>query len=175
MVTVADKARLLPIIGLMIMMLSGSALAQSDSEAGTSDVAEAMPETAPAVVSEPATSAPDTVMTMLTLGVGLFSVIAIIFGCAWLVRRMSGMTGGNTKAIKVVSVMPMGTRERVALLDVGGTQILVGVTPSAIRTLHVFEEPVVTPGDPVSGDFARKLQGMIGKSWGSGVSGKDGR
>ena len=52
-------------------------------------------------------SAPDTVATMLTLGVGLLAVIAIIFGCAWIVRRMSGMTGGNTRAIKVVSVMPM--------------------------------------------------------------------
>lgn len=119
-------------------------------------------------------SAPDTVMTMLSLGVGLLAVIAIIFGCAWIVRRMSGMTGGNTRAMKVVSVLPMGTRERIALIDVGGTQILVGVTPSAIRTLHVFDEPVVTPGEPVSGEFARKLQGMIGKSWGAGASNKEG-
>lgn len=119
-------------------------------------------------------SAPDTVMTMLSLGLGLMAVIAIIFGCAWIVRRMSGMTGGNTRAMKVVSVMPMGTRERVALIDVGGIQILIGVTPQAIRTLHVFDEPVVAPGEPVSGDFARKLQGMIGKSWGSGSANRDG-
>lgn len=120
------------------------------------------------------TSAPDTLVTMLTLGAGLLAVLALIFGCAWIVRRMGGMTGGNTRAIKVVSVMAMGTRERVALIEVGGTQILVGVTPSTIRTLHVFDEPVVSSDDPVSGDFARKLQGMIGKSWGSGSSSKDG-
>ncbi|NMT64717.1 flagellar biosynthetic protein FliO [Marinobacter orientalis] len=119
------------------------------------------------------TSAPDTLITMLTLGVGLLAVLALIFGCAWIVRRMGGMTGGNSRAIKVVSVMAMGTRERVALIEVGGTQILVGVTPSTIRTLHVFDEPVVSAGDPVSGDFARKLQGMIGKSWGSGPSSKE--
>ncbi len=121
-----------------------------------------------------ATSAPDTLVTMLTLGVGLLAVLALIFGCAWIVRRMGGMSGGNTRAIKVVSVMPMGTRERIALIEVGGTQILVGVTPSTIRTLHVFDEPVVSAGEPVSGDFARKLQGMIGKSWGSGSSSKEG-
>ncbi|MEP1213825.1 MAG: flagellar biosynthetic protein FliO [Marinobacter sp.] len=123
--------------------------------------------------AEEVTSAPDTLITMLTLGAGLLAVLALIFGCAWIVRRMGGMTGGNTRAIKVVSVMPMGTRERIALIEVGGTQILVGVTPSTIRTLHVFDEPVVSAGEPVSGDFARKLQGMIGKSWGSGAS-KDG-
>lgn len=120
------------------------------------------------------TSAPDTLVTMLTLGAGLLAVLALIFGCAWIVRRMGGMTGGNSRAIKVVSVMAMGTRERVALIEVGGTQILVGVTPSTIRTLHVFDEPVVSSDDPVAGDFARKLQGMIGKSWGSGSSSKDG-
>ena len=119
------------------------------------------------------TTAPDTLVTMLTLGAGLLAVLALIFGCAWIVRRMGGMTGGTTRAIKVVSVMPMGTRERIALIEVGGAQILVGVTPSTIRTLHVFDEPVVSAGEPVSGDFARKLQGMIGKSWGSGAS-KDG-
>ncbi|MCL7945020.1 flagellar biosynthetic protein FliO [Marinobacter sp. ATCH36] len=120
------------------------------------------------------TSAPDTLVTMLTLGAGLLAVLALIFGCAWIVRRMGGMSGGNTRAIKVVSVMPMGTRERIALIEVGGTQILVGVTPSTIRTLHVFDKPVVSAGEPVSGDFARKLQGMIGKSWSSGSSSKDG-
>ncbi len=89
-------------------------------------------------------SAPDTVATMLTLGVGLLAVIAIIYGCAWIVRRMSGMTGvNNTRAIKVVSVMAIGARERIALIEVGGQQILLGITPSAIRTLHVFDEPVV--------------------------------
>lgn len=124
--------------------------------------------------AQEATSAPDTLITMLTLGAGLLAVLALIFGCAWIVRRMGGMTGGNTRAIKVVSVMPMGTRERIALIEVGGTQILVGVTPSTIRTLHVFDEPVVSAGEPVSGDFARKLQGMIGKSWGSGSSSKEG-
>lgn len=129
-------------------------------------------EKAPA--GEDVVPAPDTLVTMLTLGVGLLAVLALIFGCAWIVRRMGGMSGGNTRAIKVVSVMPMGTRERIALIEVGGTQILVGVTPSTIRTLHVFDEPVVSAGEPVSGDFARKLQGMIGKSWGSGASSKDG-
>ncbi|MDI9245904.1 flagellar biosynthetic protein FliO [Marinobacter sp. CHS3-4] len=130
-------------------------------------------ETAAAAANTAASSgsAPDTLMTMLSLGVGLLAVIAIIFGCAWIVRRMSGMTGGNTRAMKVVSVMPMGTRERIALIEVGDKQILVGVTPQAIRTLHVFDEPVVSASEPVSGDFARKLQGMIGRNWGSGRDG----
>ncbi|MAC21610.1 flagellar biosynthetic protein FliO, partial [Marinobacter sp.] len=44
-------------------------------------------------------------------------------------------------------------------------QILLGITPSTIRTLHVFDQPVVDAGNAGSSDFARKLQSMIGKSW----------
>lgn len=111
----------------------------------------------------PTRSAPDTMVTLLSLGAGLLAVIALIFGCAWIIRRMTGLTGVNNRSMKVVSVMTLGTRERVALVDVAGTQILLGITPSSIRTLHVFDEPVVTPGEGGSSDFAKRLQEMMGK------------
>ncbi len=113
-------------------------------------------------------SAPDTLISMATLGLGLLAVIALIMGCAWLVRRMNGLTGMNSNAMKVVSVMALGTRERIALVDVGGTQILVGITPSSIRTLHVFDEPVVMPGEGGNTDFAKRLKGLMGQHWSAG-------
>lgn len=120
--------------------------------------------------AEPGVSpAPTSLTSLVTVGVGLIAVLAIIFGCAWVVRRMNGLTGVNNQAMKVVAAMALGARERIALIDVGGTQILVGITPSAIRTLHVFEEPVVTPGEGANSDFARRLQGMIGRSWKPGA------
>ncbi|MEX2476129.1 flagellar biosynthetic protein FliO [Marinobacter sp.] len=124
-------------------------------------------------VREEGARAPETMTTLLSLGAGLLAVIAIIYGCAWIIRRMNGMTGVNNQAIKVVSVMALGARERIALIEVGGQQILVGITPSTIRTLQVFEEPVVTPDQTSSSEFARRLQGMIGKSWTSSSSKED--
>ncbi|WP_273205074.1 flagellar biosynthetic protein FliO [Marinobacter subterrani] len=138
------------LFGIALLVLTAPALAQET--AGKSAVA------APA-------RAPDTLGTIVSLGLGLVAVIAVIYGCAWIIRRMNGMTGMNNNAIKVVSVMAIGARERIALIEVGGQQILLGITPSAIRTLHVFDEPVVDPGNANSGDFARRLQSMIGKSW----------
>jgi flagellar protein FliO/FliZ len=122
-------------------------------------------ETARTAAPDSPMRAPDTLGTLLSLGLGLLAVVAVIYGCAWIIRRMNGMTGMNNNAIKVMSVMAIGTRERIALIEVGGQQILLGITPSAIRTLHVFDEPVVEAGVAGSGDFARRLQGMIGKSW----------
>lgn len=118
-----------------------------------------------APAGEAARNAPDTVGTVMSLGLGLLAVVAVFYGCAWLIRRMSGMTGMNNSAIKVVSVLAIGARERIALVEVGGQQILLGITPSTIRTLQVFEEPVVDAANPPSSEFARRLQGMIGKSW----------
>ncbi|RBW50039.1 flagellar biosynthetic protein FliO [Marinobacter sp. F3R11] len=136
--------------------------------AGLSLLFPAMPalaeEASETITGKPG-GAPDTLGTLLSLGLGLVAVIAVIYGCAWIIRRMNGMTGMNNNAIKVVSVMAIGARERIALIEVGGQQILLGITPSAIRTLQVFEEPVVDAGNPNTGDFARRLQSMIGKSW----------
>lgn len=111
-------------------------------------------------------SGPDNLASLLTLGLGLIAVIAIIFVCAWLVKRMNGLSGMNNKAMRIVSVMSVGARERIALIEVGGTQMVVGITPSAIRTLHVFDEPVVQDGQPgADSDFAKRLQAMIGRNW----------
>lgn len=113
----------------------------------------------------------DSLTSLVTLGLGLLAVIAIIFGCAWLVKRMNGLTGMNHQSMKIVAAMALGARERVALIDVGGTQILVGITPSSIRTLHVFDEPVVTPGEGANSEFARRLQGLMSKR-GAGFPGQ---
>ena len=90
--------------------------------------------------------------TILSLGAGLLAVVAIIYGCAWLIRRMGGMTGMNNNAIKVVSVLAIGVVERIALVEVGQQQILLGITPTTIRTLHVFDQPVVDAGNAGSSD-----------------------
>ena len=55
------------------------------------------------------------------------------------------------------------------LIQAGDKQILIGVSPGRINTLHVFEEPVID--SPVQDgaytgaqtEFARKLQGFLGK------------
>ena len=128
------------------------------------------------LAEEPARAAsrgPDTLVSMVSLGFGLLVVIALIFGCAWLVKRMNGLAGVNSQAMKVVSVMALGARERIALIDVAGTQILVGITPTTSRTLHVFDEPVVSPGEAGTGEFARRLQGLLSKAQHKPVSGGD--
>lgn len=113
-----------------------------------------------------AIASPDTTKAMISMVLGLLAVLAIIFICAWLVKRMSGLQGANNSAMRVVSVIAVGPRERIALVDVGGTQVLVGITPQNIRRLHVFDEPVVETGRKGEGDFASRLQAMLARGLG---------
>ncbi|MCK5385550.1 MAG: flagellar biosynthetic protein FliO, partial [Gammaproteobacteria bacterium] len=85
----------------------------------------------------------------------------------WFMRRMGsmgGMTAGNLKVLGGISV---GQRERIVLVQAGDTQLLVGVAPGEIRTLHVMEEPIVNQvtsnqtNTKVSTGFAEKLHAAI--------------
>jgi flagellar protein FliO/FliZ len=122
-------------------------------------------------------AAPQTPGTPHPVGVGglgevafaLIVVLAAIFVVAWIVRRMrlaSSRVGG---AIDVIADVPLGQKERAVLLKVGGTQILLGVAPGRVNTLHVLTEPleltkppVPQPGDP-GNTFRSILMRSLGK------------
>jgi flagellar protein FliO/FliZ len=94
---------------------------------------------------------------------GLFIVIGLIVGMAWFMRRMGNMSAVGAGNLKVVGGVSVGQRERIVLVQAGDTQLLVGVGPGTIRTLHVMDEPIVNVsqgGTPSSG-FAEKLHAAI--------------
>ena len=89
------------------------------------------------------TAVPSGAGAIMQTFIGLAAVLAMIFALAWLSRRLSGGSLGNTKFMKILAVQPLGAREKIILVDVAGTQMMLGVTPGRIATLHVFDEPVM--------------------------------
>ena len=101
---------------------------------------------------------------LLTVVLGLGLVLALIFGCSWFVKRMGGLPSAGGGTIKVLSVLPVGTRERITLVEVGDKQLLLGVTAHQITTLHTFDEPVVNAADlKNNSEFAQKLHQMMSR------------
>ena len=100
---------------------------------------------------------------LVQLGLGMILVVGLIFLMGYLLRRVGPLAPQGGQHIKLVSSLPMGPRDRLLLVDVGGKQLLIGVSPGRINTLHVFDEPVadVTAERGVTGDFAQKLQAML--------------
>lgn len=89
----------------------------------------------------------------------LVLVLLIIFISAWLLRRYGRFPGVAEGNLKVLGALSVGQRERILLLQVGGEQILVGVTTSRISRLHQLEVPVeVKDNVPVSSQFSQRLQ-----------------
>lgn len=81
----------------------------------------------------------------LRMVVSLAAVLALVGGLAWVARKLRN--GGHIKSglIEIVSGVSLGAREKVVLLRVGQEQVLVGVSPSGMRALHVIREPAAGP------------------------------
>lgn len=97
---------------------------------------------------------------------GLAAVLALILGLAWVMRRMGGIPGTAAGSLRILGGLSMGTRERVVLIQVGETQLLIGVAPGRVQTLHVLEQPVQFSehNPPGKGNFAASLNAALRRS-----------
>ncbi len=104
----------------------------------------------------------DTSSAVLNMMLGLFAIVLLIMVIAWAMRRFTHLPGYTGGQIKLTGTLAMGTRERIALVEVGDKAILLGVTPQNINTLYVFDRDEIPEQDARS-DFAAKLQRMLTK------------
>jgi flagellar protein FliO/FliZ len=100
---------------------------------------------------------------LLQLSFGLLVVLAAIVGSAWLLRRYGRLQSGAEGALRIIGGLSMGPRERVVLLQVGTQQLLLGVAPGRIQTLHVLDEPVMDAKSPTPSAFVEKLTAALNK------------
>ncbi len=66
----------------------------------------------------------------------LFLVLAAVALVAWIFRRINLPRRGAGNLLKVVSVVAVGQRERVVLVEINDTWLVVGVAPGQVRALH---------------------------------------
>ena len=83
----------------------------------------------------------------LEVTLALLLVVGLIAALAWVARRMRRL-GGTSDRIQVLSDRSLGPKERCVLVRVGDTDILVGVAPGSVQTLHVFAAGANTDAPP---------------------------
>lgn len=99
------------------------------------------------------------------LGLGL--VLLALAAFFWFLRRFSPGQSAAQGAVKVVGGVMLGPRERLVVVEVGETWLLLGVGGGQVNTLHSLPRPEgytpqVTP--PGRGpDFAGKLKELLSK------------
>ncbi|WER49973.1 flagellar biosynthetic protein FliO [Cupriavidus sp. WKF15] len=97
-------------------------------------------------------------------GLGLFGIIALILGLAWAARRAGLVRHGPQGMMKVIGSTMLGARQRLVLVEVGDTWLVLGVSAGEIRTLHSMPAGQAAPSAPSGpggqnsgGSFAEKL------------------
>lgn len=103
-----------------------------------------------------------------SIGGALFSlvlVVGLILALGWLAKRMPGLQrGAGNAGLKVVASVALGPRERAVVVDVGGTQLLLGVGQGGVRTLHTLDAPLpAADASATPSPFAQILAQHFGK------------
>lgn len=84
---------------------------------------------------------PSSIGAMFQVFLALGLVVLAIFGAGWLLRRFgpAQMTQGG--AMRVLGGVMVGPRERLVLVEVGETWLIVGVAPGNVSAVHSLPRP----------------------------------
>nr|WP_255699652.1 flagellar biosynthetic protein FliO [Luteimonas sp. Y-2-2-4F] len=74
--------------------------------------------------------------------VALVLVLGLILGLAWLLKRLPGGGFRQADGLRVVASIPLGAKERAAVVQVGDEQLLLGIGAGGVRTLHRLPRPL---------------------------------
>ncbi len=105
----------------------------------------------------------DATGNVLQVLLALGAVIGLVLLCAFAARRMLG--GGIAPAgnqIRVIAVRPLGAKERLVVVEVGGEVTLLGVTAQQITALRELPASVAD-GVPTVPKFSDALGRLMGR------------
>ena len=97
---------------------------------------------------------------------GLVVVIGVLLVCLWLLKRL-GAPRGSARGLKVLGAAPVGPRERVVLVEVADTVLVLGVAPGQVNMLHTVDPaalampPAAATDTPEANGFAARLKTLM--------------
>ena len=69
---------------------------------------------------------------------GLVLVLALIAGLGWAAQRLRQVRGTGGRHLRILDALPLGTRERLVLVEVDGERVLIGIAGGRIERLHAL-------------------------------------
>ena len=127
---------------------------------GVATLAQAADGAAP-----PAVTSPLSLVSLLQVLFALLVVLGAIGLFAWLMRRFVPGQAGAGGLLRVVGGVMVGPKERLVVVEVGDTWLLLGVAASAVTLVHSMPKPAqsaaVEPGH--AGAFQRLLSQALGR------------
>jgi flagellar protein FliO/FliZ len=102
----------------------------------------------PVQAADPPPALPEVGAGLGQVVFGLIVVIALLWASLYLLRRLQTSRGGPTAGLRVVAATAVGPRERVVVVEVGETWLVVGVAPGQVRALHTLPRQALPDGIP---------------------------
>lgn len=142
--------------------------AAANGQAEKTGAAAAQATAAPKTLAQVAPPAPFPAARAEAGSVGgtvlaLLLVVGLILGLGWLARRMPGFGRAANPALRVVGSLALGPRDRLVVVAVGDAQLLVGVGPAGMRTLHTLDTPLPETAAAAPSPFAQLLAQHFGR------------
>lgn len=81
-----------------------------------------------------------TTDNMLQMVSSLILVLIVIGGLAWVLKRFGISSTASSGAIKVIATAGVGQRERVVLIEIENTRLVLGVAPGRVNVLHCLDK-----------------------------------
>ena len=130
-----------------------------------------------------APAAADLGGSMWQMFFGLALVLALMVGSLWILKKLVAPRGENAGLLRVVAGTAVGARERVVIVEVGSTWLVLGVAPgrvSALAEVPIRQSIAVTGSvnqfgavQPIGG-VNEKIEGFFDICNGRGLTGEQG-
>lgn len=106
--------------------------------------------------------------SVMQIILSLILVLAAVALVAWIMKRINLPQHGAASLLKVISGVAVGPRERVVLMEINDTWLIVGVAPGQVRTLHTMPKGTLPSGQShldsmPDGKFQMWLKQMVEK------------
>ena len=101
------------------------------------------------------------------VGSGLGGILLLILLAGWVVKRLGfAPQRRNSALLKVTASCQVGQRERVVIVEVDNTWLVLGVTPTQITPLHTLSAPPTEPpaaatATPAAAPFRQLLNTVL--------------
>ncbi len=94
----------------------------------------------------------------------LMVVVGVIVLLSFMVKKLNLQSRTGAGAVRVLSVVPIGAKDKLLLVEVGEEQLLLGSSPGSVTKLHKLEAPIEmdakTGASPEQGSFLSVLSSV---------------
>jgi flagellar protein FliO/FliZ len=104
-------------------------------------------------------------LTQLTLS--LVAIVALILALGWVLKRFKLTQPRSFGDMAVLEELKLGPRERILLIRVGESQVLIGVGAGGVTPLNPLCAPIVLKPGRTAPPFAERLREMMKRPGGA--------